>query len=52
MPESVLMGQLHLSKACWELWLSDDLFMVFKIYSAYKRKSETFGDSDIVEKQG
>ena len=20
----VLMGQLHLSKACWELWLSDD----------------------------
>ena len=24
MPESVLMGQLHLSKACWELWLSDD----------------------------
>ena len=24
MPEGVLMGQLHLSKACWELWLSDD----------------------------
>ena len=24
MPESVFMGQLHLSKACWELWLSDD----------------------------
>ena len=24
MPESVLMGQLHLSKTCWELWLSDD----------------------------
>ena len=24
MPENVLMGQLHLSKACWELWLSDD----------------------------
>ena len=24
MPESVLMAQLHLSKACWELWLSDD----------------------------
>ena len=24
MPESVLMDQLHLSKACWELWLSDD----------------------------
>ena len=24
MPESVLMGQLHPSKACWELWLSDD----------------------------
>ena len=24
MPESVYMGQLHLSKACWELWLSDD----------------------------
>ena len=24
MPESVLMSQLHLSKACWELWLSDD----------------------------
>ena len=24
MPESVSMGQLHLSKACWELWLSDD----------------------------
>ena len=24
MPDSVLMGQLHLSKACWELWLSDD----------------------------
>ena len=24
MPESVLMGQLHLSKACWELWLADD----------------------------
>ena len=23
-PENVLMGQLHLSKACWELWLSDD----------------------------
>ena len=23
MPENVLMGQ-HLSKACWELWLSDD----------------------------
>ena len=23
-PQSVLMGQLHLSKACWELWLSDD----------------------------
>ena len=23
-PESVLMGQLHHSKACWELWLSDD----------------------------
>ena len=22
--QSVLMGQLHLSKACWELWLSDD----------------------------
>ena len=24
MPENVLMGQLHLSKACWELWLFDD----------------------------
>ena len=24
MPESVLMGQLHISKRCWELWLSDD----------------------------
>ena len=24
MPENVFMGQLHLSKACWELWLSDD----------------------------
>ena len=24
MPESVLMAQLHLNKACWELWLSDD----------------------------
>ena len=24
MPENVLMGQLHLSKACWKLWLSDD----------------------------
>ena len=24
MPDNVLMGQLHLSKACWELWLSDD----------------------------
>ena len=24
MPERVLIGQLHLSKACWELWLSDD----------------------------
>ena len=24
MPENILMGQLHLSKACWELWLSDD----------------------------
>ena len=24
MPENVLMGQLHLSKAWWELWLSDD----------------------------
>ena len=24
MPESFLMGQLHLSKAFWELWLSDD----------------------------
>ena len=24
MPESVCMGQLHLSKACWELLLSDD----------------------------
>ena len=24
MPENVLMVQLHLSKACWELWLSDD----------------------------
>ena len=24
MPENVLMGQLHLSKACWELWLSGD----------------------------
>ena len=24
MPENVLMGQLHLSKAYWELWLSDD----------------------------
>ena len=24
MPESVYKGQLHLSKACWELWLSDD----------------------------
>ena len=24
MPESVLMGQLHPSKACWELWLFDD----------------------------
>ena len=24
MPENVLMGQLHLSKACWDLWLSDD----------------------------
>ena len=24
MPQIVLMGQLHLSKACWELWLSDD----------------------------
>ena len=23
MPDNVLMGQLHLSKACWELWLSD-----------------------------
>ena len=23
MPESVLMGHLHLGKACWELWLSD-----------------------------
>ena len=22
--QSVLMDQLHLSKACWELWLSDD----------------------------
>ena len=22
--QSVLRGQLHLSKACWELWLSDD----------------------------
>ena len=22
--QSALMGQLHLSKACWELWLSDD----------------------------
>ena len=22
--QSVLMGRLHLSKACWELWLSDD----------------------------
>ena len=25
MPESVYMGQLHLNKACWELWLSVDL---------------------------
>ena len=24
MAENVLMVQLHLSKACWELWLSDD----------------------------
>ena len=24
MPENVFVGQLHLSKACWELWLSDD----------------------------
>ena len=24
MPDNFLMGQLHLSKACWELWLSDD----------------------------
>ena len=24
MPEGVLMGQLHLSKACWGLWLFDD----------------------------
>ena len=24
MPKSVLMVKLHLSKACWELWLSDD----------------------------
>ena len=24
MPGSVLMGQLHISKACWELWLYDD----------------------------
>ena len=24
MPESVLTGKLHISKACWELWLSDD----------------------------
>ena len=24
MPESVYMGQLHHSKACWELWFFDD----------------------------
>ena len=24
MPESVLMGQLHISKACWKHWLSDN----------------------------
>ena len=24
MPENVFMGQFQLSKACWELWLSDD----------------------------
>ena len=24
MPDNVFLGQLHLSKACWELWLSDD----------------------------
>ena len=24
MPENVFMDQLHLNKACWELWLSDD----------------------------
>ena len=24
LPESVLISQLHFSKACWELWLSED----------------------------